>query len=172
MKRNRISTLFVIIILFGFVSCNKQSPQLPSNKGNVADKDVVALLAINQNLATKEDSILQNFADKEIAFRKSKLGFWYKINQPTKGILLKDKDICKFVFQMKLLNGKVLEEGEKQIVIGKKQVVTGLEQGLRLMCKGDSATFIIPSNLAYGMKGNLPLVPPYTSLIFQIKLLK
>lgn len=158
--------------MFGFVSCNKQSPQLPSNKGNVADKNVAVLLTINQNLATKEDSILQNFADKEIAFRKSKLGFWYKINQSTEGTFLKDKDICKFVFRMKLLNGQIIEEGEKQVVIGKKQVVTGLEQGLKLMHKGDSATFIIPSYLGYGMKGNMPLIPPFTSIIYQVKLLK
>jgi len=171
-RRNRISTLFVIIILFGFISCKKQSPQLPSNKGNVADKDVVALLAINQNLATKEDSILQVFADKDREFKKSELGFWYKISQSADGAFLKDKDICMLVFQMKLLNGKVLDHGKKQIIIGKKQVVTGIEQGLKLMHKGDSATFIIPSYLGYGMKGNLPLIPPYTSIIYQVKLLK
>jgi FKBP-type peptidyl-prolyl cis-trans isomerase len=70
-----------------------------------------------------------------------------------------------------LLNGKVLQVDEKNIIIGKRQVVTGLEEGLKLMHKGESATFIIPWYLGYGMKGNEPLVPPYTTLIYQIKLL-
>jgi len=71
-----------------------------------------------------------------------------------------------------LINGKVIQEDEKQVIIGKKQVVTGLEEGLKLMHKGESATFIIPSYLGFGMKGNMPLVPPYTSLVYQIKLYK
>ena len=48
-------------MLSSFTSCLKQQPQLPSNKGNFADKNIAVLLNINKNLATKEDSILKSF---------------------------------------------------------------------------------------------------------------
>ena len=71
---------------------------------------------------------------------------------------------------MMLLNGKLVESGEKRIVIGKKQLVVGLEEGLKLMHRGDSATFIIPWYLGYGMKGYGQMVPSYTSLVYEVKL--
>ena len=63
------------------------------------------------------------------------------------------------------IRGKLLKTEEKQVVIGKKQLIVGLEEGLKLMNRGDSATFIIPWYLAYGMKGDGSLIPAYTSII-------
>lgn len=160
-----------IIILFFFcslLSCVKQSPQLPANKGNTINEEVTNLLLINQNLAEKEDSILRLYAQKDTAYKKSELGFWYKINKSANGAVIKDKDKCRFTYKMIFLDGKVVENAEKQIVIGQKQIVVGLEEGIKILRKGESATFIIPWYLGYGMKGNKPHVPPYKSIIYQI----
>jgi len=128
------------------------------------------MLDINQELALKEDNIIKCLAEKDKAFRKNELGFWYKIDQKSTGAKLKEKDVCKFSCKMELLNGKILKTDIRQVVIGKKELVVGLEEGLKLMHKGESATFIVPSYLGYGMKGNPPLVKAFTSLIFKIKL--
>jgi FKBP-type peptidyl-prolyl cis-trans isomerase FkpA len=161
-----------LFICFLLLACSKQSPQTPSNKGNVADKNAVSLLAINQNLAKKEDSILKKFAlQQNKAFKKSPIGFWYKIDHLGNGSGIKDSVICKFSYKLLSLTGKMLQQDQRQIVIGKKQVVTGLEEGLKLMDKGDSATIIVPWYLAYGMKGNGPAIPAYTSIIYKIKVL-
>ena len=169
MKKN---TVFTFILFCGILSCVKQSPQLPSNKGNTGDENVATLLVINQKLALKEDSILAKFVQKESCFKKSELGFWYKIHLSTAGTLIKDKDKCQFAYQLTSIDGKVLEKTNKQIVIGQKQIVVGLEEGIKLLHKGDSATFIIPWYLGFGMKGNKPIVLPYTSLIYHIKVNK
>ena len=154
------------------LSCIKQNPQLPSNKGSVTDTCAVSLLTINQNLAKKEDVSLKKFAlQKDKAFKKNALGFWYKIDHSVKGSGIKDSTTCKIYYRLSTLKGKELQQEIKQVVIGKKQVGTGLDEGLKLMNKGDSATFIIPWYLAYGMKGSEPLIPPYTSLIYEIKVL-
>jgi len=84
-------------------------------------------------------------------------------------VAIKDSTSCKISCQVSTLNGKVLQNEIKKLVIGKKLVATGLEEGLKLCRKGDNAIFIIPWYLAYGMKGNEPLIPPYTSLIYKIK---
>ena len=162
-----VALLFLFVVL---LSCNRQKPQLPANKGSVTDTSAVSLLTINQNLAKKEDVIIKKIAlQNDKSFKRNELGFWYNIDHTGKGSAIKDSTICKLSYRLSTLNGKELQNEIKQVVVGKKQVATGLEEGLKLMERGDSATFIIPWYLAYGMKGNEPLIPPYTSLIYKIK---
>jgi len=73
--------IFFVCSFCSFVSCKKQSPQLPSNKGNVADKNVVALLAINQKLALNEDSVIQEYAERDVGFKKRNLDFGIKLKK-------------------------------------------------------------------------------------------
>ena len=162
--------LFSIAILFlGIISCVKQSPQIPSNKRTEIDNDWSSLLKINGNLIQKEDSLLAIIAKKKGSFKKNNIGFWYQIFNTGKGELITDSTLCKIDFKIFIINNKLIQSGQKTIIIGKKQSITGLEEGLKMMHKGDSATFIIPWYLAYGMTGNTDLIPPYTSLIYKIK---
>ena len=165
----KIISLLIFCCLL--LSCTKQQPQLPSNKGVDIDRKAVSLLAINQNLAKKEDGIIKTIAlQKDKAFKKSGIGFWYKIDRVGNGPKINDSTVCRFSCRLMSLKGKLLQRDEKQIVIGKKQIVAGLEEGLKLMNEGDSATIIVPWYLAYGMKGEEPLIPPYTSLIYAVKI--
>ena len=165
--------LFLIILSAGclFVSCTKTAPQLPANKGNVVDKNISNLMEVNQKLAAKEDSILMIFATKaDVKFKKSEIGFWYKVDVPTNGEPIKDKDFCNLSCTSLSLDMKVIQTEKMQIIIGKKQLVVGLEEGLKLLHKGESATFIIPWYLAYGRNGKGSHIKPYTSIVYQIKL--
>lgn len=164
---------FLIILIAGclFLSCTKTAPQLPANKGNVVDKNISNLMEVNQKLAAKEDSILMIFATKaDVKFKKSEIGFWYKVDAPTNGEPIKDKDFCNLSCTSLTLDMKVIQTETMQIVIGKKQLVVGLEEGLKLLHKGESATFIIPWYLAYGRNGKGSHIKPYTSIVYQIKL--
>ncbi|MDR3653470.1 MAG: FKBP-type peptidyl-prolyl cis-trans isomerase [Paludibacter sp.] len=170
MIKSTVNLGIILIFILFLSSCKKISPQLPSNKGNVEDKSSASLLMINQNLTLKEDSIIKKFAEKDGSFKKNAIGFWYRISKTGKGASIKDSVSCNFEYHLLLLDGKTVEKGEKQIVIGKKQLIVGLEEGLKLMQKGDSATFIIPWYLGYGMKGYEQIVPPYTSIIYKIRM--
>ena len=167
MKNNFYILLFLSIILFG--SCVKQAPQIPANKGIQVDSAAVSMLEINKRLAAREDSLLKLYVDSQHSdYIKSKIGFWYKINFSENSTLLKDK--FRINYHVFLLDGKQIESESKEIVLGKRQLVDGLEEGLKLLHKGDSATFIIPWYLAYGMQGDEKSIPPYTSLIFRLKI--
>ena len=63
--------------------------------------------------------------------------------------------------------GFKLKEEIKTNKLNKKELPTGLEEGLKLMRKGESARIIIPWYLAYGMQGNEE-IPPYTSIIYDV----
>jgi FKBP-type peptidyl-prolyl cis-trans isomerase len=53
------------------------------------------------------------------------------------------------------------------------QVVNGLEAGIKKMKEGEIAKIIIPSHSAFGEKGSSTgIVPPYTTLVYEVTMLK
>jgi FKBP-type peptidyl-prolyl cis-trans isomerase len=77
----------------------------------------------------------------------------------------------------KLLDGTVFDASSQhnntplQFVVGAtpKQVIPGFDEGISLMHKGDKATLLIPSNLAYGFVGAGTSVPANSVLRFDVE---
>jgi FKBP-type peptidyl-prolyl cis-trans isomerase len=57
-------------------------------------------------------------------------------------------------------------------VVGQGQVIKGWDEGLLLLNEGSKAQFIIPSDLAYGPRGAGEDIKPYSSLVFDVELIK
>lgn len=55
--------------------------------------------------------------------------------------------------------------------LGIDPVIKGWTEGIALLKVGSSATFIIPSNLAYGPQGYPPVIAPNEALVFRVELL-
>ena len=164
--------LFLLLLTTLSVSCRKQPPQLPSNKGNEVNENAAVLLNINQVIINEEDSLLSQYiSTTDSVFQKSDIGFWHRISTRTNNVQLAEKSIATISYQLFLVEGTLLAEEKRTVEIGKKQIPTGLEEGLKLMRKGETATLVVPWYLAYGMQGN-DIVPPYTSVIFVVKIEK
>lgn len=53
------------------------------------------------------------------------------------------------------------------------QVIWGLQEGIKLMKEGGKAKFIIPSYLGFGDDGSSTgIVPPHTTLVYEVELIK
>jgi len=49
-------------------------------------------------------------------------------------------------------------------------IAKGFVEALQLIGKGGKITAIMPSNLAYGDQGSMPIIPPYSPLVFDIEI--
>jgi FKBP-type peptidyl-prolyl cis-trans isomerase len=59
-----------------------------------------------------------------------------------------------------------------QFVLGQGQVIRGWDEGIAMLTEGSEATILVPFALGYGEAGSPPAIPPYTSLVFDVKLEK
>jgi len=103
-------------------------------------------------------------------------GLKYVITKPSKGIQPKAGQEVRMIYKGLLLNGTKFDENQDEanpfkFTIGMRQVIQGWDEGVMLLHEGEEAKFIIPSRLAYGEQGGGP-IPPNSTLIFDVKLLK
>jgi len=73
-------------------------------------------------------------------------------------------------------NGTVFDESYKrkeplQFPLGAGRVIPGWEEGIALLRKGEKATLIVPSYLAYGEQGIQGAIGPNETLIFEVELI-
>ena len=75
-----------------------------------------------------------------------------------------------------LLNGEVFDSSYArnmpiEFILGTGRVIKGWDEGISLIPIGASAKLVIPSNLAYGERGAGGVIPPNSTLIFEIEVL-
>jgi FKBP-type peptidyl-prolyl cis-trans isomerase len=82
-------------------------------------------------------------------------------------------------YEGKFLNGKFFDGTTRSkepidFTYGTQFIlISGLEQALSYMTEGESAMIILPSDLAFGEKGDeFGIIPPYTSLVYTMELVK
>lgn len=101
-------------------------------------------------------------------------GLKYFIYKNGDGNQASEGDNVVLEYTVKLITGEVIysssKKGPLKFTVGKGEVISGLEEGILLLGKGDQAKFIIPSHLGYGLLGDQDKIPPKATLIYDVKL--
>lgn len=102
-------------------------------------------------------------------------GLQYEIITEGKGKLAKATDQVKCHYEGTLLDGTLFDSSIKRgqpAVFGVSQVIPGWVEALQLMPEGSKWKLYIPSDLAYGAQGAGEMIPPHSTLVFEVELLE
>ncbi|MCQ2270774.1 MAG: FKBP-type peptidyl-prolyl cis-trans isomerase [Bacteroidales bacterium] len=131
---------------------------------------------IEQAKAAEDSIMTQYIADNKIKVAPTASGLYYIQKVAGKGAQAENGKKVSVHYTGRLLDGTVfdssIERGEPiEFVLGQGQVIPGWEEGIAKMKEGGKATLLIPSNLAYGERGN-QVIPPCSPLVFDVELVK
>ncbi|EJW94760.1 peptidyl-prolyl cis-trans isomerase, FKBP-type [gut metagenome] len=97
------------------------------------------------------------------------------INEGNIGVYAKATDQVQCHYEGTLIDGTLFDSSIQRgqpATFGVNQVIPGWVEALQLMPEGAKWKLYIPNDLAYGARGAGEMIPPYSTLIFEVELLK
>ena len=143
------------------------------------------LVKNNQEEIHKRKSELDNYHEKELAeiknyltknqlnFIKTESDVFVVQIKEGKGNYPTEQNSITIDYKVSLISGIEVENSYTKIkkpffTLGKSSTIPGLEEGLKLVKEGGYAKIIVPSRLGYSFRGKGNLIPPYSTLIFDV----
>lgn len=105
----------------------------------------------------------------------TKSGLQYEVLTEGTGRSPKATDKVRCHYEGRLINGDVFDSSYQRnqpADFGLNQVIAGWTEGVQLMKEGAKYRFYIPYLLGYGEQGAGSSIPPYSTLIFDVELIK
>jgi len=165
----KLFPIFALLILLA--GCSKQQARKPISKtdGNFIKESIER----NKKLIAGEEQLIDSIIKKDTLkeYIASNKGYWYKYitkieentNFPVKG------DIAYFDYEINNIKNAVIYSKEElktqQYVVDKQNIMMGLRDGIKLMKKGETVTFLFPSHMGFGYHGDDNRIKPNEPLI-------
>lgn len=165
-----IRNILGVVTLLLLLSCNEPEPRKPivRKSSTFLKESVVRNKVINK----LEEKAFLEFIEKDTIndYLASEKGFWYYYNKKdsVSTIYPKKGDEVIYTYEIKDIYNDILysEEdlGQRSYLVDQQELITGLQDGIKLMKEGEEVTFLFPSHKAYGYSGydkigsNQPLI--------------
>ena len=137
----------------------------------------ITLLTVDSPISMmkkEEDALKKYIEEKKITIEPSPTGLYFIETLAGKGAKIDSGVWVKAHFKVSLIDGKqifsTLDRGEPMsFEYGKRFDTPGFEEGVGKMLKGGKATLIVPSKIAFGEMGRGAMVPPYSTVIYDLE---
>ncbi|MFI1745577.1 gliding motility-associated peptidyl-prolyl isomerase GldI [Thalassobellus sediminis] len=168
---NKFLTLICIVFIAACKSPEARKP-ISTKSGSIIN----ASIERNKKLNAKEQAAIQKIMEQQNnTFIASQSGFWYYYNLKVENDSLKTPvfgDIINYNYDVKRLNGDLIYSKEEiktqTYAMDKQELFTGLREGLKLLKTGETATFIFPSQKAYGYYGDENKISHNTPIVCEV----
>jgi len=135
----------------------------------------VAKMSEEKNAEAKqaENSFLAENAKRQ-GVKITASGLQYEIVNETSGKKPSSDSTVLVHYEGRLVDGTVFDSsyGREPWETEINRVIPGWTEGIQLMSVGSKFIFYIPSQLAYGENGIQGVIPPFSTLIFNVELLE
>ena len=153
MKRN---ILFLSIFLLVF-SCKEPIARKPKTHSTTNFYNEV--VAQSKKLNAIENKLIEKYIKQDTlhTYQNSAKGFWFTYNTKIEENLTSPKtdDVAVIAFNITDLAGnEIYPKQERDYKVDKQDFIPALQDGIKLMKKGETLTFVIPSYNAFGVIGD------------------
>ncbi|MFC2111824.1 FKBP-type peptidyl-prolyl cis-trans isomerase [Bacteroidota bacterium] len=173
---HRIPGLLALLLFALLLSC-RQAPGEEQAPTLTAEEEKEMLLRVNKFMVQKDVELIKSYAERrEWNMQVSETGLFYDIYEKTDGAAITEGMKVRLNYRLSLLDGTLCysseKDGIKEFIMGKSNEISGLEQGMELMRRGEMARFIIPPHLAFGLLGDDNMIPARSIIVYEVELLE
>lgn len=158
------------------MACREKNPQIPANKPASEHSSQNELLAYNKACLQAEMDEINAFLQTNNQFAASDEGWWIRHLSKESGENIKPMQQVTLRYSVKRLDGTVCyssdSDGDKTLVVGKRQWLQGMDLLLPTLTVGSEVEVILPSRMAYGLRGKDNCIGSYCPLLCHIKILQ
>lgn len=162
--------IFILITIICF-SCKSPEARKPISvkTGSFIEQSAERNKELNKKEYNYIKKAIINKSNKE--YIASNSGFWYSYITKSDTLTYTPKfgDIINFDYNIKNIKGEIVYSKEElrtqNYSMDRQEIFTGLREGLKLLKSGESATFVFPSQQAFGYYGdenkigtNIPII--------------
>lgn len=177
MKNDGLNALNYDLLVKGLKDAfGNATPLIPREKSQTAINNLFVSVSRQKHApAIAEGKAFLEKNKSQPGIQVTPSGIQYQVINRGTGIRPKATDTVLVNYKGTLLNGKQFDSSydrNEPLSLPLNGVIAGWTEGVQLMQTGSKYKFFIPYNLAYGERGAGADIPPYSTLIFEIELLK
>ena len=155
---------------------NGKKPMIdPYQAGNIINAYMEKAMAAAGAKKEKEQAEFMAQNKKNEGVQETESGLQYKIEIPGNDVRATEKDTVEVHYVGTLLDGTVFDssyERKESVKFPLNRVIAGWTEGMQLVGEGGKITLWVPFNLGYGAQAMSEELPAYSTLKFEVELIK
>lgn len=158
------------------VAFNGGTPEISEEEcQKIINEYLTELQAKAESMAKEAGAKFLEENKKREGIKETASGLQYIVEKEGEGAQPSATDEVTVHYTGRLLDGTVFDSSVQRgepATFPLNRVIPGWTEGVQLMKEGAKYTFFIPSDLAYGAQGVPNAIPPHSTLIFDVELIK
>lgn len=164
------------VVALALTSCSQQQARRPltQTSGKFMKESVNRNIKLIANEEALIDSVIKKHPERKyIATPK---GYWYYYESENTQDTLRPKrgDVAFFDYEISDLKGNLIysevELKPQTYLVDKQNILMGLRDGIKQMNKNEKVSFVFPSHLGHGYRGDNDRIPPNLPLVVTVSL--